>query len=327
MKIGMTYDLLQEYLDQGYTEEEAAEFDAEVTIKGLEEAIQACGHETERIGNGMSLCKRLVIGDRWDLVFNIAEGVYGRSREAQVPSLLELYQIPYTLSDPLVCAVTLDKAITKKIVRASGYSTPNYLVLYDLSEISQVNLRYPLFAKPLAEGTGKGITANSRITSPDGLMQVCQNLLVMYRQPVLVEEYLPGREYTVGIIGNGSEARVLGTMEVTLRVPEKGAIYSYEAKENWQRLVAYSTPQPGPTLDAVLALALGTYRALECRDTARIDIRLDTDGVPSFMEANPLPGLNPIHSDLPMIAYRAGLTYNDLIRAILASAIMRLRLE
>lgn len=327
MKIGMTYDLRQEYLDQGYSEEDAAEFDAEVTIRGLEEAIQACGHETERIGNGMSLCKRLVAGDRWDLVFNIAEGIYGRSREAQVPSLLELYQIPYTLSDPLVCAVTLDKAITKTIVRASGYNTPNYFVLHDLSEISQVNLRYPLFAKPLAEGTGKGIAANSRIASPDGLMQVCQNLLVMYKQPVLVEEYLPGREYTVGVIGNGSEARVLGTMEVILREPEKGTIYSYEAKENWQHLVAYSTPRPGLALDIVEALALGSYLALECRDAARIDIRLDAAGDPSFMELNPLPGLNPIHSDLPMIAYRAGLTYNDLIRAILNSAIRRLGLE
>lgn len=324
MKIGMTYDLRQEYLDQGFSEEDAAEFDAEVTIRALQEAIQACGYETERIGNGKTLCQRLVAGDRWDLVFNVAEGIYGRSREAQVPALLELYNIPYTLSDPLVCAMTLDKAITKQIVRASGLNTPNFFVVHDLGDITQIDLRYPLFAKPLAEGTGKGVTEKSRIDSSEGLTLVCQHLLATFKQPVLVEEYLPGREFTVGVIGNGSEARVLGTMEVRLR--EKDNIYSFEAKENWQHLVAYSMPQTGHIRNAVEALALGSYRALECRDAARVDIRLDTADEPSFMEVNPLPGLNPIFSDLPMIAYRAGLTYNDLIQAILSSAIKRLGL-
>jgi D-alanine-D-alanine ligase len=326
MKIGLTYDLRQEYLEQGFTEEETAEFDAEVTIRALEEAIQYCGYQTDRIGNGKSLCKRLVAGERWDMVFNFAEGVYGRSREAQVPSLLELYQIPFTLSDPLVCAVTLDKAVTKKIVRASGYNTPNFLVVHDLSEIAGIKLHYPLFAKPLAEGTGKGITAHSRITSANDLVQVCHDLLGKFKQPVLVEEYLPGREFTVGIIGTGPDARVLGTMEVILREPGNGAIYSYEAKESWQFLVTYSPPPEGAIRVAVESLALGSYRALECRDTARVDIRLDAAGDPSFMEVNPLPGLNPIHSDLPMIAYRAGLTYNDLVREILASAFKRLGL-
>ncbi|MCE5258250.1 MAG: D-alanine--D-alanine ligase [Chloroflexi bacterium] len=327
MLVGLTFDLRSDYLALGYSEDATAEFDSNLTITALEEAIQACGLKTTRIGHARALCEHLVAGERWDLVFNIAEGLAGRSREAQVPCLLELYGIPYVLSDPLVCALTLDKAITKKLVRAAGYNTANFFVLNRLGELGSVNLAYPLFAKPLAEGTGKGVSPQSFISTGAELAQVCGSILDTYRQPVLIEEYLPGREFTVGIVGNGADAHIIGTMEVVMCQREMQAIYSYEIKEQWQKYVTYTSPPVGALSEAVEALALGCYRTLECRDAARVDIRLDASGTPSFMEINPLPGMNPIFSDLPIIAYRAGLTYDGLVQAIIGSAMRRLGLQ
>ena len=186
----LTYDLRSDYRAQGYSETETAEFDSELTIRALEEAILYNGYHSTRIGNARELCRRLVAGERWDLVFNIAEGVSGRSREAQVPGILEAFGIPYTFSDPLVCAVTLDKAVTKTLVRAAGLNTPDFAVVRSLDEVSAVSIPFPLFAKPLAEGTGKGITAHSRITSEDELRRVCQSLLETLREPIR-EEFLP----------------------------------------------------------------------------------------------------------------------------------------
>ncbi|MHB9034420.1 MAG: D-alanine--D-alanine ligase family protein, partial [Anaerolineae bacterium] len=319
-----TYNLRRDFLALGYSEDETAEFDSDLTITALEEAIQAFGCATIRIGHAKALCERLVAGERYDLVFNIAEGQTGRSREAQVPSLLELYDIPYTFSDPLVCALTLDKALTKKLVRAAGFATADFTVVNQLCDLDSVDLTYPLFVKPLAEGTGKGVSSRSLISSPNDLAQTCTTLLELYRQPVLVEEYLPGREFTVGIMGNGQDTRVIGVMEIVMLASQEQAIYSYEVKEEWQKRVTYITPPLDPTIQAVEKLALGCYQALECRDTARIDIRLDAAGEPNFLEVNPLPGLNPIFSDLPILAYRAGLTYHDLIHGILLAAIKRL---
>ncbi|HEM45681.1 MAG TPA: D-alanine--D-alanine ligase, partial [Alphaproteobacteria bacterium] len=155
--IGLVYDLRADYLAEGFGEEEVAEFDMDDTIDELERAIASLGYGTDRIGNAWALCRRLVRGDRWDLVFNIAEGLAGRSREAQVPCLLELYGVPYTFSDPLVCAATLDKAVAKTIVHAAGLHTPRFAVVRSVSDAALVTLPFPLFAKPLAEGTGKGI--------------------------------------------------------------------------------------------------------------------------------------------------------------------------
>lgn len=323
-RIGLVYDLRDDYLAQGFSEEATAEFDSEITLRSIEDALRALGHRPERIGHVRALCARLVAGDRWDLVFNFAEGLHGRSREAQVPALLEAYDIPYTFSDPLTCAVTLDKAVTKRLVRDAGLNTPGFHLVRTPDDIAAVRLPYPLFAKPYAEGTGKGVSQRSRIETPAALRQVCLELLERFRQPVLVEEYLPGREFTVAVLGTGADARVLGGMEIIVLPAAGGREYAYETKENWHDCVRYQPLCAAREPDAaVCALALAAHRTLDVRDASRTDIRLDAAGRPSFMEINVLPGLRPEHSDLPMIAAQQGVAYVDLMGAIVNSALAR----
>ena len=324
MFIGLTYDSRDEYAALGHKIEDIAEFDTEETISAIETTIQSLGHRTERIGHARALCSRLAGGARWDLVFNFAEGLAGRNREAQVPAILEAYGLPYTLSDALVCSVTLDKAVAKRLVASAGLRTPKFKVVRQLSDLAGLSLTYPLFAKPLAEGTGKGIDARSRIDSPEQLAQVCGALLERFEQPVLVEEYLPGREFTTGIVGTGSQARVIGTMEIEI-LPHAGeAVYSFENKENCDHLVRYSALRTGREKKQVEKLALESYRALECRDAGRVDLRMDGRGRPSFIEVNPLAGMHPTHSDLPMIATQEGMSYAELVGAIIESAVRRI---
>ncbi len=323
LRVGLVYDARDDYRADGFSEEQVAEFDLRDTIDLLAAAIRRSSCTVEYIGNARALNRKLVSGARWDLVFNIAEGVTGRSREAQVPCLLELYGIPYTFSDPLTCAVTLDKAVAKRIVRDAGHATAPFAVVRTPADVRTVRLAYPLFAKPIAEGTGKGITQASRIDAPAELARTCRALMRRYHQPVLVEQFLSGREFTVGIIGTGAAARVIGTLEIEIIARNNRAIYSYETKEKCESQCRYSTPPAGRLRRAVEALALACYRTLECRDGGRVDIRLDGTGAPHFLEVNPLPGIHPTHSDLPMIATRAGMQYHELIGAIITSALQR----
>lgn len=322
--IGLVYDLRNDYLAEGWKDTEVAEFDSEETIEAIADALGACCRQVDRIGHARALCARLVRSDRWDLVFSVAEGARGRSREAQVPALLELYGVPYVFSDPLTCAVTLDKAVAKRLVRSAGVNCAADVTVHSIEDLKDVSLRYPLFAKPLAEGTGKGIHAQSRIESPDALQRVCTDLLTAFRQPVLVEEYLPGREFTTGIVGTGLRARVLGTLEVRIRPGAPAQDYSLEVKEHCEEFVEYLPASGDPLAPGVEDLALRAYRSLECRDAGRVDVRLDAEGVPCFLELNPLPGLHPTHSDLPMIATAQEITYRELIRMVLASALDRI---
>jgi len=327
LTIGLTYDLRNDYLSRGYPEEVIAEFDSVATIDALESAIRSNGYRTERVGNARALCARLVAGERWDLVFNIAEGLRGRSREAQAPCLLELYEIPYTFSDPLVCAVTLDKAVAKRLAQSMGERTPAFQVVRQEQDIEKINLPYPVFAKPLAEGSGKGVNRLSKVENQEGLKTVCKMLLERFAQPILVEEYLPGREFTVGILGNGAEARAIGAMEIVVHQAENAEVYSYEAKEKCESLVTYADFREEGLGKEVEELALRVYGILECADAARVDVRCDREGRPSFMEINPLPGLHPTHSDLPMIATRAGMSYEQLIGRIIQNALKRWRVQ
>jgi D-alanine-D-alanine ligase len=323
MKIGLTYDLRSEYLAQGFSEEETAEFDRDETVAAIEKAVRACGHESERIGNVRSLIGCLTAGKRWDLVFNICEGMNGLGREALVPALLDAWKIPYTFSDPVVLAVSLHKALTKRVVRDCGVPTPDFAVVEGLKDIGNILLPFPLFAKPLAEGTGKGIGAHSKIRDKKALQSACEELLKRYRQPVLVETYLPGREFTVGITGTGEDARVVGVMEVILRENAEAEVYSYVNKEQCEELVRYELAK-GDAADECGQVSLAAWRGLGCRDAGRVDVRMDSTGKVSFMEVNPLAGLHPEHSDLPILCTMAGIEYQELIRRILESACRRL---
>jgi D-alanine-D-alanine ligase len=324
LKIGMTYDLRDDYLAEGYGEEETAEFDRPETIDAIEKALKELGFETERIGHIRSLARRLVQGDRWDMVFNIAEGLRGFGREAQVPAILEAFDIPYTFSDVLVLSMTLHKGMTKRVIRDLGIPTPDFDVIETEDQIAGVRLPFPLFAKPVAEGTGKGITAASKIETREALERVCRSLLTAFRQPVLVETFLPGREFTVGIIGTGTDAFATEIMEVVLKPQAERDVYSYFNKENFAALVEYRLVDDSEARQAG-ETALAAWRSLGCRDAGRMDLRSDATGLPNFMEVNPLAGLHPRHSDLPIIFGLMGKTFSQLIDLIMRSALKRLQ--
>jgi D-alanine-D-alanine ligase len=329
MYIGLTYDLRSEYLDQGYSEDETAEFDREDTVDALEHALIQLGHEANRIGNIRQLIGRLADGDHWDLVFNIAEGLYGMGREAQIPAILDAYAIPYTFSDPLVMSLTLHKAMTKRVIRDAGLPTSDFAVVLQSSDAIKVDFPPPFFVKPLAEGTGKGVSPASIVRDQNDLAAACRKLISTYHQPVLVERYLPGREFTVGIIGNGSDAAVLGTIEVHLRASAEPGVYSYVNKEHCEELVEYRLVRSNDSALVKEAedIALRAWQVLGCRDAGRVDLRCDDKGRPQFMEVNPLAGLHPQHSDLPIICDRLGIPYVQLIERIVASAAQRSRIE
>lgn len=326
-RVGLTFDLKETYLKAGFSELEAAEFDRADTIDGIEDALKSLGYRVDRIGNIKQLAERLVSGDRWDLVFNICEGMYGIGREAQVPGLLDAYNIPYVFSDTVVCALTLHKGMTKDVVRAAGVATPDYFIVEEIDDVDRVTLAYPLFVKPVAEGTSKGITARSKIHDATQLREVCQELLVDHRQPVLVERFLPGREFTVGMIGSGKNTMALATMEISLTQGAHSEAYSYHNKTHWQELVRYNLLPDGELKKDVEDLAIRAWRALGCRDGGRIDVRLDEHGHPGFIEVNPLAGMHPERSDLPMMATMAGIAYNKLIGMIMESAELRLAMR
>ncbi|HBI13916.1 MAG TPA: D-alanine--D-alanine ligase [Desulfobulbaceae bacterium] len=325
MKIGITFDLRSAYLAMGFSEDETAEFDRDDTIQAIENTLRELGHETERVGHIKELAAALVAGKRWDLVFNIAEGMYGIGREAQVPALLDAYRIPYTFSDPLVMSLTLDKGMTKRVVRDAGVPTSDFFVAATADDAVKVRFAPPFFVKPVAEGTGKGITPASIVRERDSLAARVADLLQIYKQPVLVEPYLSGREFTVAIVGTGEAARTIGSMEVILLSNAEQGVYSYVNKEKCEELVEYRLV--GPSDDPVVAeserIAMDAWRVLGCRDAGRIDIRCDSGNRPQFMEVNPLAGIHPEHSDLPIICNKVGLSYRDLLKAIVDSASVR----
>jgi D-alanine-D-alanine ligase len=321
MRIALVYDLRDDYRALGLTEEEVAEFDNVETIDQLAGALKALGCEAVRVGRGQALAARLVEGERYDLVFSIAEGVKGRSREAQVPALCELFDQPYLFSDPLTMTACLDKAVAKRLVRDAGAKTPNFAVAKHADAVA-VWTEFPAFVKPLAEGTGKGCEAASLVHTKAELQDAVARVIGRYRQPALIERYLPGREFTVGIVGNGDDARVLGVCEIVLKANAEANVYSLHNKELCEELVTYA---PADDAEARLAgaRALEAYRALECRDAARIDFRSDANGEPYFLEANPLAGLNPWHSDLPILAAQNGIDFVTLIGMVLDAGLAR----
>jgi D-alanine-D-alanine ligase len=324
MIVGITYDLKDDYLKAGFSDEEAGEFDRPDTIEAIDNTLQLLGYKTEKIGNVKQLVKYLSEGKRWDMVFNICEGMYGIGREAQVPALLEAYNIPFTFSDSLVLALTLHKGMTKRVIRDCGIPTADFCVINEAEDLNDVRLPYPLFAKPVAEGTGKGIDNASRINDKAQLKTVCLNILEKFRQPVLVETYLPGREFTVGITGTGTKAEAIGVLEVVLNDRAFENTYSYLNKERCDEFVEYFLAE-GEIAESCKKVALDSWRSLNCRDGGRVDLKLDKNNVPNFLEVNPLAGIHPVHSDLPILATKAGISYMEIIRRIMNSALERYR--
>lgn len=323
MKIGLTYDLRDDYLKMGFTREETVEFDRSDTIEAIDDALRSLGHETFLIGNIWMLVELLAAGRRWDMVFNIAEGLFGFSRESQVPALLDAYRIPYTFSDPVVLGLTLNKGLTKQVIRDYRIPTADFAIVSEMGDVEKICMPYPLFVKPVAEGTSKGVTEISKVDDPDQLKESCRYLLNRFNEPVLVERYLNGREFTVGITGTGEKAESLGILEVNLLKDAQQHAYSYHNKANFDGLVEYTVVSDETAL-AAEKVALDSWKALNCRDCGRVDLRCDEKGMPNFMEVNPLAGLNPTVGDLPILCRLKGIPFRDLIRKIMDSATLRL---
>lgn len=325
MRIGLAYNVRPADPPPHLPEDAFEEYDSEATLVRLCSALASLGHEVVRLGAGPGFVDTLR-AERPDLVFNIAEGEGGRCREAHVPALLEILSIPYVGSDPLTLCVTLDKAIAKRIVASEGFPTPRFRVCTSPSEVDDADLAYPVIVKPAYEGSSKGIRLASRAASPAEAKERVELVTASYGQDALVEEFLPGSEVTVGIVGN-HPPRLVGIMEIVPRtVRPDEFVYSLEVKRDWENQVEYRCPPSVPLeiVSEVERCAAGIYRLLGCRDFARIDFRLDGRMVPHFLECNPLPGLSPGYGDLPIMAARMGIAYEDLLSDILSSALTRL---
>lgn len=330
MKIGITYDLKTDVAPASELPDDfQEEFDSPVTVESIAAVLRGLGHGVVLLGDGREMLER-VLGDPPDFVFNIAEGQgVGRSREARVPAVLEMLDIPYSGSDPLTLAATLDKDCAKRLVASAGVQVPRgYLI--DPEDDPRTFLqpsgrfdRWPKIVKPAWEGSSKGIRNKCLVHDEDALTEAVASLRRDHRQPVLVEEFIAGDELTVGILGT-QPPRIIGTMRVLPNQATAHFVYSLEVKRDWQRQVRYETPAALPERvgRAVEEAALTAYRVLGCRDVSRIDFRLK-DGVPYFLEVNPLPGLNPESSDLVLLARGAGWTYEQLIGSILQAALDR----
>ena len=325
MRVGFVYNVRRSARPNAPSDDEA-EFDDPTTIAAIGDAIASHGHDVVGLEADATLPAALAVANV-DVVFNIAEGRGSRSRESQVPALLDLLGIPYTGSDAVALGVTLDKSLAKSVVRAAGMATPLGVVMTTGDEPLPGGFNMPAVVKPLHEGSSKGITSDSVVTDEVRLRELAREVIDRYGQPVLSEEYVAGREITVGLLG--SPARVLPPMEVTFIDPPEYPMYSFDVKRDWERLVRYEVPAAldDDALEAITSASERAFAALSCRDVARIDFRLDPSGVAHFLECNPLPGLGP-HGhglgDLTLIAEGAGISFEGLIGEILDCALRRL---
>jgi D-alanine-D-alanine ligase len=326
-RIGLVYNLKRkDPSDPDYEHE--AEFDSQKTVDALRNTIEKFGCHVVPVEATKSLSETLK-EQRVDVVFNIAEGTNKRAREAQVPAVCDLLGIEHTGSDATCLAITLDKAITKRLLSQDGLLTPNYR-LYQGGKMIDTGLRFPVIVKPNHEGTSKGIGGKSVVNNQEDLQNEVASQWKRFQEPILCEEYIEGREYTIGILGN-STLKLLGPMEI--RFTDKAGqfpVYSFEAKQD--------NPADNPIFSVVCPVSLGretdrkvasfakkAFHSLGCRDVARIDFRVDNTGNIYFIEINPLPGLAPGFSDLVILAEKSGMSYEGLIKRILTPAIQRWR--
>ncbi len=340
MRIGIACTLKPDGpLPTGAPDDLHEEFDSPVTVKGIGDVFRSLGHTVIELGDGRSFIEA-VLKSPPDLVFNFAEGVgVSRSRESRVPAVCEMLGIPYSGSDPLALAVALDKDMTRRVAESLGVTVPKGITLApivgeydgDFAEfppiLEEAGLTLPVIAKPTCEGSSKGIRNRCLIKTLAEFGPTIVGLWKDYQQPVLVEEYIRGDEVTVGLVGN-DPPQSIGIMQVIPRQSPADFVYSLEVKRNWRETVDYVAPAklPPDVSRAIEADAMAVYAGLGCRDVSRIDFRV-RDGVPYFLEVNPLPGLNPESSDLCYLAYRMGLTYPQLIGMILDAATARCGLK
>ena len=334
MRIGIAFDLVPVDRGGGGPDDRFEEFDKPETVEVIAGVIRGAGHDVVLLGDGREFLEK-VLADPPDLVFNIAEGHgAGRSREARVPAACELLGIPCSGSDPLTLAAALDKDVAKRLVSTFGVPTPHGFVyrpdprgFVTGPEYVRSPSHFPVILKPACEGSSKGIRGTCLANDKKEVAEICDRLARDYQQPILVEQFIAGDEVTVGVVGNGPDAEVLGAMRILPRQPTDRFVYSLEVKRDWTNRVDYEAPARLPDgLDHRLkSLAHLVYLALGCRDVARIDFRL-RDGIPYFIEANPLPGLAPVTSDLVILAEGHGLSHAALIRRILDAALARVGL-
>jgi D-alanine-D-alanine ligase len=325
--VGITYNLKKNGVSA--LPDDQAEYDDLSTILAIKKALEEIHCRVVLLEATGDLPQKL-IAQKPDIVFNIAEGIGGRGREAQVPAILNLYGIPFTGSDETTLAVALDKALTKRLLATYHIKTPKYQVAGVHRAITAGRFSYPVIVKPNAEGSSKGISDFSLATDAGELRRVLSKKLELYQQDMLVEEYIAGREFTVGILGNGETLRVFPPMEIIYKDRNNPfQIYSFDVKKNYKEHLRYKCP-PELDLDTqteIIKTARRIYEVLSCRDCARIDFRLSPAGALYFIEINPLPGLAPGYSDFPMLAEFCGMDYHSLVQSILRSALERYRLN
>ncbi len=325
-RVALVYNLKRKDMaDPGYELE--AEFDSQPTIDSIRVALEKSTPTVVPVEATRNLSENLK-ENRIDIVFNIAEGSRKRAREAQVPAVCDLLGIEHTGSDATCLAITLDKAITKRLLTNDGILTPNFRLYNGSSRMTDSGLRFPVMVKPNSEGTSKGIDDKSVVSNHEELQEAVLTLWKKFETPVLCEEYIDGREFTVGILGN-SALKILGPMEIAFsNVAGKYPVYSFEAKQNPENpFCSYVCPVSLPKeIDRRIAnFAKKVFRSLGCRDVSRIDFRLDAKGNIYFLEINPLPGLAPGFSDLVIMADRQGMGYEFLIKRIFTPAVQRWR--
>ena len=327
MRIGLSFDLKETIaLQPGSCDDAYEEYDSSETVELIATSLEAEGHTVTMLGGGRQFLSK-INREKVDFVFNIAEGrgTY-RSREAQVPAVLEMSDIPYSGSDPQCLAICLDKPLTKRLVALEGVSTPTWRVINDRQELSQMDFcgfPFPAIIKPAYEGSSKGIRLTSLVENPKQAIEAIEGLLGKYHQPAMIEKVILGDEVTVGIVGN-SPPKVLGVMRVLPRQRNDYFLYTLEVKRNYLELVDYECPAclEDKVLQRIQTSSLKAFQALGCRDFARVDFRISAGGVPYFLEINPLPGLGT-HSDLVIMATKMGCNHRQLISAVLDAALER----
>ncbi len=317
------------------------ELDSERTVAGIERALRAGGHEVIAMEGDVTLPQKLS-HYKVDIAFNTCEGHRGGSREAQIPAILDALGMPYTGSGVMTLAIALDKAMTKRVFAFHGLPTPAFQTFITGDERIDARLKYPLFVKPSREGSGMGVTAKSVVRNARELRAQVKHVIHAYRQAALVEEFIEGREFTLGLLGNlspdelhpkngkwqSSTLRVFPPLEVDLSPcpPEEAGLYTSVIKGKLYEVPKYLCPAPiSKAMRAKMErYAMGAFAALECYDFARVDFRIRADDhQPYILEINPLAGLQEGISDIVMEAEAGGVNYIGLINGILEAAAQR----